>query len=170
MNSTTMDYKYIQQLLERYWEGETSIEEEQILRSFFSQKEVPADLKRYQPLFAFAAKQQEKEVLGKDFDERILAIIDQEEEELTATTQVVKARKYPFAQRLMPIFKAAAVVAVFLTVGNAVQVSFKQDTNMAHDPYHYQQQSDASAMALTDTTLVDSIQKADMEAANTLIK
>ena len=28
-----MDYKYINQLLDRYWKGETSLEEEQILLS-----------------------------------------------------------------------------------------------------------------------------------------
>ena len=33
-----MDYKYIEQLLERYWNCETSAEEEQILRIFFQQK------------------------------------------------------------------------------------------------------------------------------------
>ena len=27
-----MDYKYIEQLLERYWEGETTLQEESILR------------------------------------------------------------------------------------------------------------------------------------------
>jgi hypothetical protein len=32
-----MDYKYIEQLMERYWNAETSMEEESILRSFFSQ-------------------------------------------------------------------------------------------------------------------------------------
>ena len=46
-----MDYKYIEQLLERYWNCETSLEEEQILRSFFRQKEVPAHLLRYKQLF-----------------------------------------------------------------------------------------------------------------------
>lgn len=39
-----MDYKYIKQLLERYWRCETSLEEEKILRTFFSQKDVPAEL------------------------------------------------------------------------------------------------------------------------------
>ena len=33
-----MDYKYINQLLNKYWEGATTLEEENILRSFFSQK------------------------------------------------------------------------------------------------------------------------------------
>ena len=36
-----MDYKYIEQLLERYWNCETSTEEEQILRIFFQQKAIP---------------------------------------------------------------------------------------------------------------------------------
>lgn len=53
-----MDYKYIEQLLERYWNCETSLEEEQILRSFFRQKEVPAHLLRYKQLFAY------QEILG----------------------------------------------------------------------------------------------------------
>ena len=35
-----MDYKYIEQLIERYWDCETSAEEEQILRMFFSQTEI----------------------------------------------------------------------------------------------------------------------------------
>ena len=48
-----MDYKYINQLLERYWNCETSLEEEGILRAFFSQKDVPAELRQYQPLFAY---------------------------------------------------------------------------------------------------------------------
>ena len=36
-----MDYKYIEQLMERYWNAETSLEEESILRSFFSQENNP---------------------------------------------------------------------------------------------------------------------------------
>ena len=36
-----MDYKYINQLLERYWAAETTLEEEKILRTFFSQTDIP---------------------------------------------------------------------------------------------------------------------------------
>ena len=47
-----MDYKYIEQLLERYWQCETTLEEEGILRTFFGQKDIPAELRPYQALFA----------------------------------------------------------------------------------------------------------------------
>ena len=47
-----MDYKYIEQLLERYWQCETTLQEESILRSFFSQDEIPAELEQYKALFA----------------------------------------------------------------------------------------------------------------------
>lgn len=48
-----MDYKYIEQLLERYWQAETTLEEEEILRTFFCQKDLPAEMQQYAPLFAY---------------------------------------------------------------------------------------------------------------------
>ena len=71
-----MDYKYIDQLLERYWRCETSLEEEEILRTFFSQQDLPAELKRYQALFAYEQKES-KMGLGDDFDRRMMARIEE---------------------------------------------------------------------------------------------
>ena len=51
-----MDYRYIRQLLERYWKGETTLEEEQILRTFFIQKDIPEDMEVYRPLFAYESE------------------------------------------------------------------------------------------------------------------
>ena len=110
-----MDYKYIEQLLERYWAAETTLEEEGILRTFFSQKEIPAELEQYRDLFVYESKEMESRHLGDDFDERILAMMKEESQ----TT--VKAREISLKQRLMPLFKAAAVVAIFLTIGGAMQ-------------------------------------------------
>ena len=70
-----MDYKYIEQLLERYWNCETSVEEEQILRIFFQQKELPAHLRRYRSLFTYQEEAAEMK-LGDDFDKRVLAEAD----------------------------------------------------------------------------------------------
>ncbi|MBO5580010.1 MAG: pyruvate ferredoxin oxidoreductase [Prevotella sp.] len=110
-----MDYKYIEQLLERYWAAETTLEEEGILRAFFSQKEIPAELEQYRDLFVYETKEMEERHLGDEFDERILAMIKEESQ----TT--VKAREISLKQRLMPLFKAAAVVAIILTIGGAMQ-------------------------------------------------
>ena len=111
-----MDYKYIEQLLERYWNCETSLEEEEILRMFFSQKEVPAELRRYASLFAYEHQEVRDDVLDDDFDARMM-------EKIGKAPQ--KARTISLTQHLMPLFKAAAVVAIFLTLGNAMQVAFQ---------------------------------------------
>ncbi|MDR0893662.1 MAG: hypothetical protein LBN24_13820 [Mediterranea sp.] len=109
-----MDYKRIEQLLERYWQGDTSVEEEACLRRFFTEEEVPGHLLRYKEWFAYQQVQQEL-CLGDDFDERLLR-------EMEVST--VKARRVTLFSRLTPLLKAAAVVAVILTLGNVAQHSF----------------------------------------------
>ena len=73
-----MDYKYINQLLDRYWKAETSLEEEEILRAFFSQDELPAELKPYQALFSYEMGEAKQETLGDDFDQKMMAMIEDE--------------------------------------------------------------------------------------------
>ena len=60
-----MDYKYIEQLMERYWRCETSLQEEEILRLFFSQGEVPANLLPYKDLFGYAQEQKATDKTGR---------------------------------------------------------------------------------------------------------
>ena len=48
-----MDSKYIEQLLERYWQCETSLEDEAELRAFLSGSDVPKHLLRYKDLFVY---------------------------------------------------------------------------------------------------------------------
>ena len=115
-----MDYKYIEQLLERYWNCETTLEEEQILRMFFSQKDVPVSLLAYKDLFTYCATSKKDDTLGDSFDKRMLALINE--------PQPVKARTISLRRRLMPLFKAAAVIAIFLTLGNASQVAFTDNS------------------------------------------
>ena len=121
-----MDYKYIEQLLERYWNAETSLEEESILRTFFSQKDIPAEMEHLRPLFIDEAV---GETLDDDFDARIMQAIG---EPLTSQ-EVVKAREVSLTQRLMPLFKAAAVVAIILTLGGALQAPWDSSWNTPED-------------------------------------
>ena len=73
-----MDYKYIEQLLERYWRCETSLQEEEILRMFFSQEDIPAALLPYRSLFVYEQNEKEMDVLGDDFDQRVLGLIQED--------------------------------------------------------------------------------------------
>jgi len=48
-----MELAKIENLLEKYFEAETSIQEEAILQKYFAQKEVPEHLKQYKEMFNF---------------------------------------------------------------------------------------------------------------------
>jgi hypothetical protein len=131
-----MDYKYIEQLLERYWQCETSLQEESILRAFFSQEDVPVWLLQYKDLFAYEQASHEWEPLGDDFDARIMKMVGVEEEPTPITDgKTVKARTISITNRLMPLFKAAAVVAIVLTLGNAAQAPWDRVWDDPKDAY-----------------------------------
>lgn len=149
-----MDYRYINQLLERYWKCETSLEEEDILRSFFSQGNIPAELKRYQPLFAYEAKEPTSDVLGKDFDYKIMSMIGKNEP--------VKAKVITMPQRLKPLFKAAAVVTIVLTLGNAIQVPFERrggDPLSNYDGYSKPELNRGTSVAMNDSASLDTMKR-----------
>lgn len=155
-----MDYKYINQLLERYWNGETSLEEEQILRSFFSQICVPEELAKYRPLFNYEQTETKTDRLGDDFDERIMSMIDEPHE------IKVKAQPIRISQRFAPLFKAAAMVAIVLTLTQAAQFSFQShDAGNTAMPGSYSSRPvQGVSVALNDSAHLDSMKKAAMEA------
>lgn len=110
-----MDYKYIEQLLEQYWECRTSLEEEAILRSFFAQDDVPESLLPYRKMFVAEQESVENVRLDADFDKRMMALINSRD------PHQVKARSVSLNSRWRPFYKVAAVLAMVLSVGMAVQ-------------------------------------------------
>ena len=155
-----MDFKYIEQLLERYWQCETSLKEEAQLRAFFMEEDVPEHLLRYKDLFVYQQLQQE-EHLGADFDARVLAEVE---------VPVVKAKRMTLTARFMPLFKAAAVVAVILSLGNMMQHSFFADVKEVAAADTIGKQISAPSVALSGDVVVshekqvmDSLRRADKE-------
>ncbi len=100
--------KNINELLEKYWEGATSLEEEHILKDFFAQEEVPQAFRKVQPLFSYFRNQQ-----NVAFEEPLAALENEQDEQV-----VIRMRPNPgrtiWAQ-LRPILQMAA--AVVLIVG-----------------------------------------------------
>ena len=122
-----MNYQYIEQLLERYWECQTTLEEEQILRSFFSQTDLPEHLQPYASLFAYEAQSQQ-EHLGEQFDQRIMELIEADEAEKHQEARVAEAKTITLSKRLAPFFKAAAVVAIALCIGNIAERALRNNS------------------------------------------
>ena len=52
-----MTNEQIKQLLEKYWAGDTSVEEERTIKTFFSGDSISEEFRKYQPLFSWKAKQ-----------------------------------------------------------------------------------------------------------------
>lgn len=110
-----MNYEYIEQLIDSYFNCETTVQEESILRSFFSQDEIPLDLMKYKDLFRYE-EEMSKVTLDKSFDDKMIAIVEKEsEKEKNIVTTI--------GRRFAPLFRAAAVVAIILTIGSAAERS-----------------------------------------------
>ena len=154
-----MDYKYINQLLDRYWQGETSLEEEQILRAFFSQLCVPEELAKYRPLFNYEQAEPKQDCLGGDFDERMMSMIDEPQE--------VKAQPIKISQRFAPLFKAAAMVAIVLTLSQAAQLSFQKSSSDTPAPTsaYTPRPTEGASVALNDSAHSDTLKRGAVETA-----
>lgn len=159
-----MDYKYIEQLLERYWRCETSLQEEEILRMFFSQEDIPAVVLPYRSLFVYEQNEKEMDVLGDDFDQRVLGLIQEDEP--------VKARVITMRHRLMPLFKAAAVVAIFLTLGNAMQVAFSDGDvhQVSPSTAAVDKPQEGPSVAKADSVVSDTLQHKIQSPVSTITK
>ena len=106
---------------------------------------------KYQTLFSYEAQQEEP--LGDKFDEKMMSLIEQGEP--------VKAQVITLTQRLKPLFKAAAIVAIVLTLGNAAQAPWDRGWDNPREEYaKYHQQTDSMNIAgpvQAEITLDDSV-------------
>ncbi len=104
-----MEQVKIRALLEKYWQAETSVEEERVLAEFFRQPEIPDDLERVRGLFEWREEEAELRP-GADFDSRMLRrITELEVPDWRARTGVVRGFYIRFA--------AAAAIILCLGIG-----------------------------------------------------
>lgn len=96
-----MDYNTARTLLDKYWNCETSLEEEEQLRSYFQRDDVPDDLGKYRDLFRFYVNERSTE-LNKEFDDKILKKLGSD-------------RKEGHQRYLGWMYKAAAAVLLILS-------------------------------------------------------
>jgi len=112
-----MDSKQLEQLLEKYWNCETSLEEEKQLREHF-RGEVPENLKETADLFRYFETQQTQTVVGSDFDAVVRKKIKQQQ---------------PQGKSVSMVFNFARIAAGLLVVITATYF-VRQEVRKAYPP------------------------------------
>lgn len=112
----------IDELLNRYFEGETSAAEEQQLRRFFASNDVPEHLSAYKPMFAY-------------FDEEIAAAKDMAQEVWKEIAPEAPAEKRLLLRRKAVLYILSAVAACVLAVVGIGQLLNPTDPRFCSDNY-----------------------------------
>jgi hypothetical protein len=108
MELIEMENERIKQLLEQYWQCETSLEDEQVLQEFFSGNTVPEELKVYISLFAWKEKQKNR----------------------VADKNRIAVPKKSIAVDFYPALRIAATVLVIITLGIGFYTHYHQEKLM----------------------------------------
>lgn len=99
------------ELLNKYWNCETNLAEEQELRRLFAEEELPEELQRYAPLFSYIEEEQAPR-LSAGFEQRL-------QESLRKADTAVVPQHMPRRTRLMRI-----AASILLLVGMGVSLYF----------------------------------------------
>lgn len=145
-----MDYKFIEQLLVRYFAAETTAEEERLLQAGMAMPDLPAHLAQYRPLFE--SLRIEKSVrLDEAFDRRVMAAAGISQPQRIT----VRARRSTLAHSVRPLWQAAAAVAIVALIGIGAGRSF----NDMEERREQQQTADAEVSTPAKPAVVDPAQQ-----------
>lgn len=141
-------------LLDRYFEGETTLEEEAQLRRAFQQKEeLPEDLLPFRPLFRYFEQERDAQ-LGQGFEQRLLEQIN-EKPEVRPTATV---RRLPVQRWAVGI--AAAVVLALGLFWLYQPATFQQKEEVAAiDWSKYEVDDPEEAFKITQSALLQASQE-----------
>lgn len=101
-----MDYKQINELLEKYWQGESSLDDENALHQYFESDQIAKEHQSFKPLFSFFKKEAEIS-LDESFDKKIQARLSQES----------KSKPVSRVFRLPQLARIAAVLLIGIGIG-----------------------------------------------------
>lgn len=113
-----MNNQKIDQILKLYWEGETSLDDEKLLKAYFASDEVKEEHKSLQPLFGFFSSESE------------LSLSHFDEEELVSKISQAKVVNFR-SNRIKSIIGIAAsflILAGYLTYFQPRNITGSEDT------------------------------------------
>lgn len=114
--------KYIEELLKKYWDAETSLLEEKELQEYFEGENIPTEFVGFKPLFIAKTKYQNIG-LSEDFEAKLFAklestdkVITMKNETLTQSEPTVVISQSAEIRKLRWIAGIAASIALILAV------------------------------------------------------
>ncbi|NDV66591.1 pyruvate ferredoxin oxidoreductase [Bacteroides sp. 224] len=116
-----MKKENIEELLDKYWLCETTMEEEKELYQFFMEEDVPEHLTKYKELFRLKTEEREP-ALDEQFDTKILSLIAEKEKTI---------KRY----KVSLFFKVAAAAVIFLVVCLNIQPPASKENPWEQDTY-----------------------------------
>lgn len=111
-----IDIEKVNHYLEKYWNCETSVEEEEELRDFFLQDEIPESLRQYRPLFSYIASEQ-LVTPSKEFNDRWGSVPSETEDD----------GRYVTIRIFKPLLRIAVSVVLLIGVGISFYFISKED-------------------------------------------
>lgn len=102
--------KHIKSLINRYMDGDTSLDEEATLYAFFSREEIPAELEEYKDMFAGLASIIHNDKIKADIDKIISE--NAEEKESATISDINEQRKTFSIKKVVTLAAATAALAI----------------------------------------------------------
>lgn len=130
-----MTIEQIKSLLARFYEGQTTPEEERLLADFFRREDVPEDLQQDKQLFLLLAQTSDQEMPTDIADEIAAYVNNLGQTEKKPVLLEVKQRKGVIYRLKTPpkmLYRVAATVAILLAIGGGV---LHHQRTYATDPF-----------------------------------
>lgn len=103
--------EHIRPLLDKYWSGDTSLEEEKILTQYFNQASVDKEFEAFKPLFNYFDEQRQ---LSVDLEDQIMARIAGSEKK---TIGEPKGKVIPLSWRRVAAIAASLLLILTVSFG-----------------------------------------------------
>ena len=147
-----MNLKEIEELLEKFYEGNTNLSEEQKLREFFSGNEISPQLSEHADLFRFYSQSRKEQLNDTGFEERFLSVIQEH-------------TSIPILSRKRQLFYISGIAATLIIMAGLI-FTFRNDVlkrtpkTPLNTELAYEQAKDALAMlSINLNTGLEQVQK-----------
>ena len=131
----TMTIEQVKSLLSRFYEGQTTPDEERLLADFFRREDVPEELQEDKQLFLTLAKISDQE-MPQDIAEDITAFVNNlgQTEKKPVLSEVKQHKEIIYLLKTPPKmwYRVAATVAILLAIGGGI-ISYQKQTDPFRD-------------------------------------